>query len=202
MISLALYALDRALRQRLERLFAEPADIEIIGAAETQAGLKRLIDRSRVDVVLGTSMLEDFQARAAFVLIPEDAGEEAMIEALYAGAHAVLSASSDDATIVAAVTAAAEGLALLPRPMLDALLRVERRASAAADGEPEIELTPREIEVLSAMADGASNKAIARRLDISFHTVKFHVASILTKLDADSRTEAVTQAARLGLVML
>jgi len=202
MISLALYALDRALRQRLERLFAGPADIEIIGAAETQAGLKRLIDRSRVDVVLGTSMLEDFQARTAFVLIPEDAGEEAMIEALYAGAHAVLSASSDDATIVAAVTAAAEGLALLPRPMLDALLRVERRAPAAADGEPEIELTPREIEVLSAMADGASNKAIARRLDISFHTVKFHVASILTKLDADSRTEAVTQAARLGLVML
>jgi DNA-binding NarL/FixJ family response regulator len=52
------------------------------------------------------------------------------------------------------------------------------------------------------MADGASNKAIARRLDISFHTVKFHVASILTKLDADSRTEAVTQAARRGFVML
>ena len=52
------------------------------------------------------------------------------------------------------------------------------------------------------MADGASNKAIARRLDISFSTVKFHVASILAKLDADSRTEAVMKAAQSGLVML
>ncbi len=56
--------------------------------------------------------------------------------------------------------------------------------------------------MLAAMADGASNKAIARRLEISFHTVKFHVAAILAKLDADSRTEAVTKAAQLGLVML
>jgi DNA-binding NarL/FixJ family response regulator len=60
----------------------------------------------------------------------------------------------------------------------------------------------RELEVLAAMADGASNKAIARRLGISFHTAKFHVAAILAKLDADSRTEAVAKAAQLGLVML
>jgi len=63
-------------------------------------------------------------------------------------------------------------------------------------------LTPRELEVLAAMADGASNKAIARRLGISFHTAKFHVAAILEKLDAESRTEAVAEAARLGLIML
>ena len=63
-------------------------------------------------------------------------------------------------------------------------------------------LTPREREVLAAMADGASNKVIARRLGISFHTAKFHVASILTKLDADTRTEALARAARMGLVML
>jgi len=63
-------------------------------------------------------------------------------------------------------------------------------------------LTRRELEVLAAMADGASNKAIARRLGISFHTAKFHVAAILAKLDADSRTEAVAKAAQLGLVML
>jgi DNA-binding NarL/FixJ family response regulator len=56
--------------------------------------------------------------------------------------------------------------------------------------------------VLAAMADGASNKTIARRLGISFHTAKFHVAAILAKLDADSRTEAVAKAAHLGLVML
>jgi DNA-binding CsgD family transcriptional regulator len=84
-------------------------------------------------------------------------------------------------------------------PVLAALLAAE---PAEAPGDGEAGLTPREIEVLAAMADGASNKMIARRLGISFHTVKFHVASILAKLDADSRTEAVAQGARLGLVML
>ena len=63
-------------------------------------------------------------------------------------------------------------------------------------------LSIREIAVLTAMADGLSNKEIARRLGISFHTVKFHVASILEKLEADTRTEAVIKAAQLGLVML
>ncbi len=72
----------------------------------------------------------------------------------------------------------------------------------STDAAAAVQLTPRELEVLAAMADGASNKVIARRLDISFHTAKFHVAAILAKLDADSRTEAVTRAAQLGLVML
>jgi DNA-binding NarL/FixJ family response regulator len=66
----------------------------------------------------------------------------------------------------------------------------------------ETALTARELDVLGALADGLSNKAIARRLGISFHTVKFHVAGILAKLDAESRTEAVTKGAQLGLVML
>ena len=63
-------------------------------------------------------------------------------------------------------------------------------------------LTPREIEVLNLMAEGASNKTIARRLEISIHTVKFHVGSLLDKLDAAGRTDAVAQAARLGVINL
>jgi DNA-binding CsgD family transcriptional regulator len=63
-------------------------------------------------------------------------------------------------------------------------------------------LTPREIEVLGMLAEGLGNKTIARRLGISEHTVKFHVGSILAKLDASSRTEAVTLGARRGLIML
>ncbi len=63
-------------------------------------------------------------------------------------------------------------------------------------------LTPREIEVLNLMAEGASNKTIARRLEISVHTVKFHVGSLLDKLDAAGRTDAVAHAARLGVINL
>ena len=80
---------------------------------------------------------------------------------------------------------------------IDAVLS-ERRA-ALSDPSP---LTGRETEILALLAGGLSNKEIARLLGISFHTVKFHVASMLDKLDADSRVELVTKAARLGLVMI
>jgi DNA-binding NarL/FixJ family response regulator len=64
------------------------------------------------------------------------------------------------------------------------------------------ELTPRELEVLRLLAEGLSNKAIAQQLDISDHTVKFHVNAIMSKLGAQSRTAAVVQATRLGLIVL
>ena len=74
----------------------------------------------------------------------------------------------------------------------------------AADMPPEQDsaLTPRELEVLNLVAEGASNKTIARRLGISVHTAKFHVGSLLDKLDATGRTDAVTHAARLGVIQL
>jgi DNA-binding CsgD family transcriptional regulator len=69
--------------------------------------------------------------------------------------------------------------------------------------EPDdIDLTPRERDVLALMAEGASNKAIARRLGISVHTAKFHVGSLLDKLDATGRTDAVAHAARRGVINL
>jgi DNA-binding CsgD family transcriptional regulator len=69
-------------------------------------------------------------------------------------------------------------------------------------GEGDMALTPRELEVLALVAEGASNKTIARRLGISVHTAKFHVGSLLDKLDATGRTDAVAAAARLGLIHL
>jgi DNA-binding CsgD family transcriptional regulator len=69
-----------------------------------------------------------------------------------------------------------------------------------ADGD--VPLTPRELEVLALLAEGASNKVIARRLGISVHTAKFHVASLLDKLDAVGRTDAVAHAARRGVINL
>lgn len=66
----------------------------------------------------------------------------------------------------------------------------------------DIALTQRELDVLALMAEGASNKLIARRLNISVHTVKFHVGSLLDKLDATGRTDAVAHAARRGVIEL
>ena len=76
--------------------------------------------------------------------------------------------------------------------------RNQRQLTEAAD----IELTPRELDVLALLAEGASNKTIARQLGISVHTAKFHVGSILDKLDATGRTDAVAHAARRGLIHL
>jgi DNA-binding CsgD family transcriptional regulator len=83
----------------------------------------------------------------------------------------------------------------------------ERATVALVSREPpsvaaSAELTPRERDVLLMMAEGASNKTIARRLGISVHTAKFHVGSLLEKLDATGRTDAVAHAARLGVINL
>jgi DNA-binding CsgD family transcriptional regulator len=68
--------------------------------------------------------------------------------------------------------------------------------------ESDLNLTPREKDVLVLLAEGASNKAIARQLGISVHTAKFHVGSLLEKFDATGRTDAVAHAARLGVIHL
>ena len=91
-------------------------------------------------------------------------------------------------------------------------LRVARRGEPAdvvvvpaepmAAADADAALTRRELEVLALMAEGASNKVIARRLGISVHTAKFHVGSLLDKLDATGRTDAVAQAVRQGVIHL
>lgn len=78
---------------------------------------------------------------------------------------------------------------------------VLRDAQAAVEPD-DIDLTPRERDVLVLMAEGASNKVIARQLGISVHTAKFHVGSLLDKLDATGRTDAVAHAARRGVINL
>lgn len=75
-------------------------------------------------------------------------------------------------------------------------------ADDVSDPDAAAILTPREREVLTLLAEGASNKAIARRLGISVHTAKFHVGSLIDKLDASGRTDAVTHAARRGVIEL
>ncbi|MGO4391345.1 response regulator transcription factor [Variovorax sp. M-6] len=92
------------------------------------------------------------------------------------------------------------GLRLARRGEAADVTVVAADATTAADADAT--LTRREFEVLALMAEGASNKAIARRLGISVHTAKFHVGSLLDKLDATGRTDAVAQAVRQGVIHL
>jgi DNA-binding CsgD family transcriptional regulator len=82
----------------------------------------------------------------------------------------------------------------------DVVLRPAGEKDPADVVEPA--LTPREVEVLSLLAEGASNKMIAQRLGISAHTAKFHVGKVLEKLDATGRTDAVAHAVRIGVLNL
>ena len=101
---------------------------------------------------------------------------------------------------LAALLAAIPDLTLVAPGEVADLLVSDPRAAAQPEGDNA--LTPRELEVLTLLAEGASNKVIARRLGISVHTAKFHVGSLLDKLDAIGRTDAVAQAARLGVLEL
>jgi DNA-binding CsgD family transcriptional regulator len=102
---------------------------------------------------------------------------------------------------LAAMLVSVPGLRLVgPTEAPDAVVVASTAISASADGD--VPLTPRELEVLALLAEGASNKVIARRLGISVHTAKFHVASLLDKLDAVGRTDAVAHAARRGVINL
>jgi len=81
-------------------------------------------------------------------------------------------------------------------------VRIADEPTDVSDEDATAILTPREREVLTLLAEGASNKTIARRLGISVHTAKFHVGSLIDKLDASGRTDAVTHAARRGVIEL
>ena len=102
---------------------------------------------------------------------------------------------------LASLLGAVSGLRLAAPGEAATVVLVSRDAPTAVDAS-DIDLTPRERDVLVLMAEGASNKAIARQLGISVHTAKFHVASLLDKLDATGRTDAVAHAARLGVINL
>jgi DNA-binding NarL/FixJ family response regulator len=117
---------------------------------------------------------------------------------LRSGIRGILSTESAAGEIEGAIQAVTAGL-LAMAPAASALLLGELRTPADALLEP---LSDRELEVLNLIAEGLSNKIIAYRLAISEHTVKTHVTAILAKLGAASRTEAVAQAVRRGLLML
>ena len=101
---------------------------------------------------------------------------------------------------LAALLASVPGLQLVTSTDVADALIVLAAKSSQPDGD--LQLTPRESEVLRLLAEGASNKMIAQRLGISVHTAKFHVGAVIDKLDTIGRTDAVAQAARLGIINL
>jgi DNA-binding NarL/FixJ family response regulator len=179
--------------------------VRIAGASTAvRAGLESLVASSPdltvtdsyPDVLLAAVPLDDLGPAPAIVLLG-DAPWTA--NALRAGVRAVLHPDASAAEILAAIQAAAAGMAAIDPADLESLIA---GTSAQPTAEPAAALTSRELEVLRMLADGAANKNIAWKLGISEHTVKFHVAQILAKLNAGTRTEAVTLGIRQGLILL
>ncbi len=104
--------------------------------------------------------------------------------------------------IVAAIKAVTHGLMVIDPALASHIMSVPGTPPPEPNAPQHTELTPRERGVLQLLAQGLPNKTIAQKLDISDHTVKFHVNAIMTKLGAQSRTEAVVRATRLGLIIL
>ena len=178
--------------------------VQIVAPAAVRSGLESLVASSPelalvdsyADVVLAAAPLEELAPAPAVVLLGEAAWTA---DALRAGVRAVLPADASAAEILAAIQAAAAGLAAIDPRDLESLLA---DSVPSAGAEPASPLSARELEVLRMLAEGAANKTIAWKLGISEHTVKFHVAQILAKLNTGTRTEAVTVGIRRGLILL
>jgi two-component system, NarL family, nitrate/nitrite response regulator NarL len=148
-----------------------------------------------VALVDGDAMASLRKCDAPALLLVSDLSQAS--EALAAGARGVISRTSTPRQIHAALRAIAEGLRVI-----DGEAVLQPKAERTADAELVEPLTARELEVLRLLSAGMTNKEIASRLGITEHTIKFHVNAILGKLEAETRTEAVVHAARLGIVTL
>lgn len=212
MIRVFIVAASPLARAGLQSLFGAP-DVKVVGSA---ANFESLVDQwsdAKADLVLVDAAGEQFEgamdflarsqlvSEAAIVVLSDRSEPRWFAEMLRAGIRAVLPGDISPDQLLAALEAAAAGLIVMHPAEVEAMLPAIAPASRppAELTEP---LTPRESEVLQMLASGLANKEIATRLAISEHTVKFHVASILGKLGAGSRTEAVSIGIRSGLVLL
>lgn len=148
-------------------------------------------------IALAIEPLSDLDAPILVLVATEDALTD-IPDALTQRAYGLLLRDSDPELIVIALRALASGLIVI-EPLLSNALYQRPSVSVETIGQA---LTPREFEVLQLLAQGLTNKAIALRLNITEHTVKFHVNAIMGKLNAQSRTDAVVRATRLGWILL
>jgi DNA-binding NarL/FixJ family response regulator len=189
-----------------ENLSLRP-DLATVSRAEASLEVAARVARPDVIVVdAGVSPAFAYEAiRTLTVETPVLAltATDDVLPAIAAGASGALQRDSPGDLVLAAAGALHSGLAVFDRSFVSRLVPTAPATAAATaiEGEKE-ELTPREQEVLALLAEGLSNKEIASRLDISDHTAKFHVNSILQKMGAQKRVEAVVRAARLGIIDL
>ncbi|HUZ02893.1 MAG TPA: response regulator transcription factor [Thermomicrobiaceae bacterium] len=199
-------------RAGLRGLLTDETDLEVAGSAADPGELVARSEALAPDAVLLDAgddpdpWLEDHWRLAANGTLPPvvllTGAVDIAAEVLRAGLAGLLLRDATPAEIEAAVRAAAAGLVVLDRRAAG-VLAVEAPARPAPNPADVTEaLTHRELDVLQLIAQGLPNKAIAAELGISEHTVKFHVGSILDKLRASSRAEALARAARAGLIVL
>ena len=197
---------DPLARAGLAALLAEQPGCTVVGQVPADAQLPSLLEVYGPEVVIWdlgwdpTASLEDLSELSdagipIIALLPEESHAS---EVWASGAQGLLPRNAKAESLMAALIAVAQGLVILD-PRLASLMPPPAGPRPAP---PVGELTPRELDVLRLLAERLPNKSIGQRLDISEHTVKFHVNSILGKLGAQNRTEAVTLASRLGLILL
>ena len=214
MTRVAVAAVSAVRRSGLETIIRNHASWKLVGSLPTVVGFTARIQELQPHVVIADLAQPDAQffsaandlerAGIGAVVLIDEPSVGWTARALRAGVRAILPRESSENEIVSAVAAADRGLILLD-PEITKELASQTRAvtSNSENGADRLEeLTAREVDVLRLMAEGLGNKEIAARLGISDHTVKFHISSILDKLNAASRTEAVTLGIRRGLVLL
>ncbi|WP_199315403.1 MULTISPECIES: response regulator transcription factor [Oscillatoriales] len=200
-----LVANSTIMRAGLSALMANNSSLEVVGSV-TNGEMLLKNEQLQPDVVLlvwdGEELIFDgeFQVSGMVVLV-EDWQEVSIRNWLRNGVQGILPLQATGDEIVGAISAVALGLNVLHPDVIESLLSALPATAKERDNGKGI-LTSREVEVLGMLASGQGNKAIARRLHISEHTVKFHIASIFSKLDVSSRTEAVIKGAKDGLILL
>lgn len=196
---------DPLARAGLAALFGAYPGYEVATIAESDLDLDRALQTFAPDAVVWDVGVTGEHAEldwtdAGLPVLALVADDMQAAEAWQAGAGSLLLRDAPPDALAAALVAAREGLVALDPVLAERLLDVPL-APDVPDLGPDA-LTPREHEVLCLVAEGLPNKGIADQLGITPHTVKFHVAAVLSKLGAQSRTEAVTRAARLGYLVL
>jgi DNA-binding NarL/FixJ family response regulator len=161
-----------------------------------------LVDTSDISIAHGLPGASALPAAPVLVVLVDSIRRADILRAVQSGARAVLWRESHPREITAALQAAHDGLIVFSPEILEMLPPPPPELAGPGDLPPGEPLTTREIDVLSLLAEGAGNKEIAARLHISEHTVKFHVSSILAKLGAATRTEAVSRGYKEGLILM